>query len=61
MLKAIQKAKLESWESELKRTTKAALPVIIGCMWEQAVHSLQKQLEETLNSYQVLTIIMWTF
>ncbi|OWF44482.1 Chromatin assembly factor 1 subunit A [Mizuhopecten yessoensis] len=56
MMKAARQAKLDSWESELKRQTKAALPIIIGCVWEQAVHSLQKQVQETINSYKAVCL-----
>ncbi|XP_060067247.1 chromatin assembly factor 1 subunit A-B-like [Ylistrum balloti] len=56
MMKAARQAKLESWESELKRQTKAALPIIIGCVWEQALHSLQKQVQETMDSYQAVCL-----
>ncbi|XP_033750154.1 LOW QUALITY PROTEIN: chromatin assembly factor 1 subunit A-like [Pecten maximus] len=56
MMKAARQAKLESWESELKRQTKAALPIIVGCVWQQAVHSLQKQVQETINSYQAVCL-----
>ncbi|XP_069137308.1 chromatin assembly factor 1 subunit A-like [Argopecten irradians] len=56
MMKAARQAKLESWESELKRQTKAALPIIIGCVWEQAIHSLQKQVQETMNNYKAVCL-----
>ena len=46
-------AKAEQWESELKRQTKAVLPQIIGCLWEQTTLSLQEEINKQLEQYKV--------
>ena len=47
----------EKWETELKRPTKAVLPQIIGCFWEQATHTLQEEISKQLEQYRVCIII----
>ncbi|KAK3097073.1 hypothetical protein FSP39_006117 [Pinctada imbricata] len=56
VMKARQKARADQWESELKRQTQPVLPIIIGCFWEHAVHSLQKEVEEKLKDYKGVSL-----
>jgi hypothetical protein len=53
LLKMRRDAKAEQWESELKRQTKAVLPQIIGCLWEQTALSLQEEISKQLEQYKV--------
>ncbi|XP_062575727.1 chromatin assembly factor 1 subunit A-like [Saccostrea cucullata] len=56
-LKMRCRKKLEQWEMELKRQTTPALPIIMGCFWEHAVHELQKDLQEKLAIYKAVPLV----